>query len=104
MPHRVRIIAGPKNTKFDSYIEKLVTERGYGVERTYFGIEDEERAAQVRRALRQAGRHLTVAVKAFYKPCEGCKNGGKDCRFHVFFTAYPLEDARLYMTKKTGRR
>jgi hypothetical protein len=104
VPDRVRIIAGPRKVSFDSYIERLVSERGYGVERIYFGIESEERAGEVRRALRQAGRHLTVAVRAYYRACGGCDKGGKACGFHVFFTAFPLDDARRYMEKKKPRR
>ncbi|MDA8316532.1 MAG: hypothetical protein M0010_15385 [Actinomycetota bacterium] len=103
MPDRVRIIAGPRRVSFDSYVERLVSERGYGVEREYFGVETAERADEVRRGLRQAGRHLTVAVRAYYRPCKGCAKGGKSCAFHVFFTAFPRDDARRYMEKKKPR-
>ena len=44
MPSKVRIIAGPRNTSFDSYIRDLVSQEGYGAERTYFGITDQDRA------------------------------------------------------------
>ena len=92
---------GPRNVHFDSYIQRLVSERGYGVEREYFGIETEERAEQVRKGLRNAGRHMNVSVKAFWKPCKGCAEGGKSCRYHVAFTAYDPEKAREYKARDT---
>jgi hypothetical protein len=104
VPNKVRIIAGPRNTDFDGYIEKLVSERGYGVEREYFGIPTEERASEVRRRFRQAGRHLGVAVKAYWTTCTGCEQGGKSCAAHVHFSAYPPEAARRYMEGKAKKR
>lgn len=104
MPNKVRIIAGPRNVDFDGYIEKLVSERGYGAERIYFGCPTEQRADEVRRRMRQAGRHLGVAVKAYWSTCTGCAEGGKSCAAHVHFSAYPLEAAREYMVRKGSRR
>lgn len=103
MPSKVRIIAGRRNTNYDSYIDKLVSEKGYGVERIYFGCESEERADEVRRRMRQAGRHLGVAVKAYWKTCTGCEQGGQSCAAHVHFSAYPQEAARRYMERKAKR-
>lgn len=100
MPSQVRIIAGPRNTSFDSYIRDLVEQDGFGVERTYFGITEPDRAETVRRRMKRAGTHLGVSVKAFWKPCKGCSNGGKECRFHVLFTAYDPEQARQYKQKQ----
>ena len=90
---------GPRNVHFDAYIKNLLSERGYGIEREYFGIETEERAEQVRRGMRNAGRHLNVSVKAFWKSCTGCEEGGKTCRYHVAFTAYDPEKAREYKSQ-----
>jgi hypothetical protein len=97
VPSQVRIISGPRNTSFDHYIADLVQQEGYGAERDYFGCPTQERADDVRRRLRQAGRHLGTSVKAFWTPCPGnCGNGGPDCRFHVKFTAYDPAVARRY--------
>lgn len=96
MPTQVRIIAGPRNTSFDRYISELVEQEGYGAERQYFGITTPERADEVRRRMRRAGQHLGVSVKAFWKECTGCSNGGTGCRFHVYYTAYDPDAARKY--------
>lgn len=104
MPSKVRIIAGPRNTSFDSYIRDLVEQDGFGVERTYFGITKPERAEEVRRRMKRAGSHLGVSVKAFWSECKGCKNGGADCRYHVSFTAYDPDDARRYKQQQSGAK
>src|SRR5947208_3195392 len=92
----VRIIAGPRNTSFDRYIAELLREEGYGRERTYFGITNQDRAETIRRRMKTAGKHLDVSVKAFWKECPGCENGGPDCRFHVYYSAYDKDSARKY--------
>ena len=101
MPSKVRIIAGPRNTAFDHYIEDVIGAGAWGVEHDYFGITNVERADYVRRKLRMAGRHMDppVAVKAYWKPCTGCANGGPDCQFHVKFTVYDMDIARQYKAK-----
>lgn len=101
MPGKVRIIAGPRNTAFDHYIEEIADAGNWGQDFDYFGIEDQERADYVRRKLRMAGRHLDppVAVKAYWSPCTGCNNGGPSCRFHVTFAAYTMDEAREYKAK-----
>lgn len=104
MPSQVRIISGPRNTSFDHFIADLVEQDGYGSERNYFGITSQERADEVRRRLRQAGRHLGVSVKAFWYGCTGCQNGGHDCRFHVSFTAYDPGEARRYKAGKAAQQ
>lgn len=103
MPDRVRFIAGPRNTDWDDYVRRLVQERGYGHERQYVGITTRERADEIRRRLRTAGRHLGVAVKAFWQECEGCEHGGEGCAFHVLYTAFHPDDARRYKARQTGR-
>lgn len=90
---------GPRDSSFDHFIQKLLDERGFGFEREYVGIVTQDRANQVRLGMRKAGQHLGVSVKAFWKPCEGCKDGGNDCRFHVSFTAYDPEVARDYKAR-----
>jgi hypothetical protein len=102
MPSKVRIIAGPRNTSFDSYIRDLIAQDGYGKERTYFGITDQDRADKVRRAMRQAGKHLNLSVKAFWQPCSGCRNGGRDCRFHVLYSAYDPGEAKRYKEQQAA--
>ena len=87
---------GPADLTWDPFINKLISERGYGYERIYFGVTTPERAEQVRRGLRGAGRHLDVAVKAFWEKCPGCEPGGADCRYHVRYTAYSKEAARAF--------
>lgn len=87
---------------FTRHIRTQVEQFGYGVELEYFGLEDPVQADEVRRGLRRAGRKLGVAVKAFTADCGGCKNGGRECRHHVRFTSYDLEDAREYMAAKAA--
>jgi hypothetical protein len=93
---------GPRNTFFDNYVKRLVAEEGYGAERHYFGIETQERAEEVRKGMRNAGRHLEISVKAFWYDCKGCDDGGDNCRFHVSFTAYDPEAARQYKANGTS--
>lgn len=103
MPDRVRIIAGPRNIDFDDYIRDLVEERGYGKEREYVGCTTRERAEEIRRRLRMAGKHLGVSVKAFWAECGGCKPGGDSCAYHVRYTAYHPDVARAYKSRQTRR-
>lgn len=88
-----RIIAGPRNRNFDHYITDLVHQRGFGFQRIWHGIPDQHRADQIRRRLQQAGPHVGVSVKAFWKPGDGCK---AECAFHVYYTAYDPAVARVY--------
>jgi len=101
MPDQVRIVQ-KKDARFDDYVSKLIAERGYGRERVYAGLVDEEAADEIRRKLRAAGRHLGVAVKAFYEPCpdrSGRCAAGHECRFHVRYSAFQMADARSYKAK-----
>jgi len=99
VPHQVRIIAGPRNTSWDRFVRDLISERGYGHDRHYVGITTRERAEEVRRGMRQAGRHLQVSVKAFWYACTGCPAGGDDCAYHVSYTCYDADAARAYKAR-----
>lgn len=103
MPSQVRIIAGPRDTSWDSYIRKLADERGFGHEREYVGVADEKRARSVRSKLVTAGRHQGVSVKAYWKPCSGCEHGGGDCAYHVCYTIYKRDAARRYKARQAGK-
>lgn len=85
---------------FDHHIRKQVDKSGFGVEWIYFGCVTPGRADEVRRGLCRAGKHLGVAVKAYYVECPGCEAGGPDCRAHVQFTSYDLTVARQFMQAK----
>lgn len=102
MPHQVRIISGPRDSSYDHHVRRLISERGYGAERHYFGIATPERAREVRSKLATAGRHLGVSVKAFWLECGGCQAGGADCRYHVSFTCYDPAAARQYKARQAG--
>lgn len=104
MPSPVRIISGPRDESWDRYIRRLVDERGYDHERQYVGIEHEQRAREVRGKLRTAGRHQGVSVKAYWKPCSGCDQGGPSCAYHVFYSAFDLAAARRYKAQQSRRR
>lgn len=98
MAQRVRIISGSRNKAFDHYIEDIIERGAWRQEHTYFGIADQDRANFVRQKIRTAGTHMDprVAVKAFWYECPGCENGGPDCRYHVSFTVFDMEEARKY--------
>lgn len=103
MPSPVRIISGPRDETWDRYIRRLVDERGFGHEREYIGIETEDRARAVRAKLRTAGRHQGVSVKAYWKNCDGCQQGGPGCAYHVFFSCYTQAAARRYKARQSGK-
>jgi hypothetical protein len=103
VPTQARIIAGPRDTSWDAYIRRLVDERGYGHEREYFGCTTRERADEVRRKLRTAGRHLGVSVRAFWRECTGCAAGGDDCAYHVHYAVFHPEMARQYKARQARR-
>jgi hypothetical protein len=99
MPSKVRIISR-RDDSFNHHIASLVEEDGFGAERTYFGIQTPERAEEVRRKMKTAGRHLEVSVKAYWRECEGCPDGGPECRYHVQFSAYDPAEAKAFMARK----
>ena len=96
MPGKVRIISGPRNVSFDHYIRQVIDDGGWEQERDYFGITTPERAEEIRKKLRTAGAHMDppVSVRAYWRECSGCANGGAGCRFHVKFTVYDKAKAR----------
>ncbi len=101
MPNRLHPAKwGPRDRSFDALVRDLVDQRGYGHAREYVGVTTEERAEQVRRGIRNAGRALGHSIKAFWKPCPGCQDGGADCRFHIEFTAYEPGAARAYKARQ----
>jgi hypothetical protein len=104
MPSQVRIIAGPRNTAWDGYIQDVIDTGAWEKEHEYFGVTDPERADSIRRRLRNAGRHLGVSVKAFWRECNGCKNGGPGCRYHISYTVYDPDTARRYKARQTQQQ
>lgn len=101
MPSKVRIIS-PKNS---SQWDDLIRTAPMKTEHTYGGIVNNERADKVRRSLRTAGRHLGVAVKAFWSECDqpGQCQFGDDCAFHVKYTVFSLDEARKVMAARAGQ-
>ena len=102
MPSKVRIISERNSAKWDDIIQSLIDAGAWGNEQTYFGIEDPERADKIRRAFKTAGRHKGVSVKSFWKECAGCKDGGAECRYHVYYTIYDMDVARQYKSKQAA--
>lgn len=96
MPSQVRIISGTRNKAFDAYVQDVIDRGAWEKEHDYFGITNPERADEVRRRMKQAGNHLSVSVKAYWTGCNGCKDGGPDCRYHVRYTIYDKDKARRY--------
>lgn len=98
---RVRFVSR-RDTTFDHYVADLVEQDGFGVGRVYFGITSRERADLIRRRLRRAGSHLNppVSVKAYWYGCGGCRDGGRECRYHVSFTAFDPGEAKEYMRQR----
>lgn len=104
MPDKVRMIQR-KDLRFDDYVRKLVSEKGWGHERAYAGVASQEEADEIRRKLRAAGAHVGVSVKAFWERCPRPKScpAGESCRFHIRYTAYKIEDARRYKAGQSRR-
>ena len=96
MPSQVRIISKRNSRQWDELVQDIITRGAFGQEHDYFGITDPERADSVRRAIRTAGKHLGVGSKVFWHECTGCENGGPECKFHVSYTVYSMEEARKY--------
>jgi hypothetical protein len=104
MPSKVRIISPRNSAEWDALVRDAMQRNAYRVEHDYFGIVTEERAEQVRKKLRTAAGHLGVGAKVFWTGCQGCSNGGTDCRYHVKYTLYPLEEARAYKQQQAQQR
>lgn len=93
-----RYISQRNSSSWDDIIRGVTGK--LGEENSYFGIVTEERADEVRRKLRTAAKHQGYASRVYYYPCTGCKDGGKECRYHVSFTLYDLETARAYKAQQ----
>lgn len=106
MPHQVKIIRERNSAQWDTLIRDVIQRQHHGVEHDYFGCVSEARADRVRRALRTAGKHLGVSVKAYWKPCPApgkCTAGGDGCSHHVYYTVYDMELARQYVAGRGGK-
>lgn len=99
VPSQVRIISRRNSAEWDKLVRAAMRPRWLRTEHDYFGITNEDRAESVRKALRTAGRHQGVGSRVYYQPCDSpgsCRYGGPDCRFHVKYTIFPLDEARAY--------
>ena len=99
MPSQVRIIRERNSSRWDDLVRDVIQRNAYGVEHDYFGVTNGDRADKIRRAIRTAGGHLGVGRKVYWKECPApgrCVNGGPECKFHVYYTIYNLDDARKY--------
>jgi hypothetical protein len=107
MPSQVRIIRERNSAKWDDLVRDVISRGAFGVEHDYFGIISSERADKVRGHIRTAGKHQGVGSKVFWKECPApgkCANGGSDCKFHVYYTIYDLEEARSYKARQGQQR
>lgn len=105
MSSQVRIIRERNSPRWDDLVRQVVDRGAYGVEHDYFGVTTEDRADKIRRAIRTAGGHLGVGRKVYWKPCPDlgkCRNGGSDCKFHVYYTIYDLDEARKYKAQQAA--
>ncbi|HWD09307.1 MAG TPA: hypothetical protein VHA57_09450, partial [Actinomycetota bacterium] len=87
MADKVRYVMR-KNETYDVYLRDLVAQRGYGRERHYAGVADQPTADQIRKALRNAGRHLGISVKAYWQVCDDNSCPASPCNYHVVYSAY----------------
>jgi hypothetical protein len=107
MPQQVRMpryISQRNSAQWDDIIRSIVNAGKLGEENTYFGITTEERAHEVHRKLKTAAAHQGIARKVFWYPCNGCTDGGKDCRYHVSFTLFDMEAARAYKARQSQQK
>lgn len=99
MPSQVRIISPRNSAQWD----ELIADAPAGQENTYGGIASQQRADEVRRKLRTAGkRRDDIAAKVFWYECKDkqrCKFGA-DCQYHVSYTVYPMDAARKYKARQ----
>ena len=106
MPSQVRIISRPNSREWDDIIDRAVKNNAWREENTYWTTDGEARADDIRKKLRTAGRHLGVAVKAYYAPCPDrghCRHNA-ECTHHVYYTIFPLEEAREYKRKQASSK
>jgi hypothetical protein len=104
MPSQVRIIQQRNSAEWGNLIQDVIKRDAYGQEHFYFGVTDPERADKIRRALRTAGKRLQVGTRVYWSECTGCTEGGADCRFHVNYTVFDMEQARAYMAQQSAKR
>ena len=103
MPQQVRMpryVSQRNSSSWDDIIRGLVDGAKHGQEQTYFGITNENRAQEVYRKLRTAAQHQGVGRKVFWYGCKGCNEGGRECRYHVSFTIYDIDEARAYRAQQ----
>lgn len=106
MPSKVRIIRERNSAKWDDLVRDAMQRNAYGSEHDYFGVVTAERADKVRRGIRTAAGHQGVGSKVFWKECPApgaCANGGPDCKFHVYYTIYDIEEARKYKAQQASQ-
>ena len=89
-----------RDESYDRLLRETVDRWGLGAEVTLWGLESDAHAEQARAGLRRAARHLGVAVKPLWRPCEGCPGGGPRAHYDLTFTVYDLAAAREYMKAK----
>ena len=104
MPSKVRIIQQRNSRQWDELVDDVLARRALGTEHEYFGITDPERADKIRRALRTAAKRQQVGAKVYWKECQGCANGGADCRYHVYYTLYDMDVARRYKADQAAAK
>ena len=105
MPSQVRIIRERNSAKWDDLVRDVIQRKAYGTEHDYFGVVNGDRADKIRRAIRTAGGHQGVGSKVYWKECPApgrCANGGPDCKFHVYYTIYDLDEARKYKAQQAS--
>jgi len=105
MPSQARIIRERNSAEWDDRVRDMITGGAYEIEHDYFGITTNQRADKIRRNIRTAASHQGVGCKAFWKPCPTpgqCRNGGSDCQFHVYYTIYDMDKARIYKVKQAA--
>lgn len=103
MPSQVRIISPRNSSRWDDLVRDVLRGGQLGQEQDYFGCVSQERADQVRRALRTASKHQGAGSKVFWYKCPDparC-HGGAGCRYHVSWTIYDLDAARAYRASQS---
>lgn len=100
MPSQVRYIQRRNSAEWDALVR--AAGRLLGQENDYYGITNEARADEVRKYIRTAGRHVGVGSRVYYVPCDqaGACRGGPECRYHVKYTIYPIDEARAFKARQ----
>lgn len=108
MPSQVRIIRERNSAQWDDLVADLVNRDALRQEHTYFGIANSGRADEVRRKIRTAAKRRGHASKVFWSECPDpgkCALGGDDCKFHVSYTLFTLDEGRANMAaRSTAKR